>query len=355
MVSWTTATVVITALPLSIVILIGIFGNLMVVFISCKGNRVRTKGRALIASLALADTMESANLVFMLVSVASFGNWIFGDGLCQLNGFMTTEFVISSMYSLTTISLNRYFMVVKQNLYQKVFNNRNQAIFIALIWLIPLPFAIGPLLGWSKFEFQAGKCICIFYFSRSILFSTALLVVAVPVPLGIISYCCYKIFKEVRQHSMQVNNMTTSAPSLNVEEVRVTKTLVVVISAYLVCFIPAATVNLIQMLNPSFEIPLWIDIISVILVFCNHANNPVIYGAFNRQYRKAFKDIFKNLLQGRWSLENMSGNSNNSTALETSQIVRPRKLFKTVTTVKISAREKKSESNHEELETVYGE
>ena len=341
-VAWTTASVIVTALPLCVVILIGIFGNLMVVLISTKGNRVRTKGRALIASLAFADTLESTNLIFMLVSVSHYGQWIFGDALCQLNGFLTTEFVISSMYSLTAISINRYFMVVKQNYYRKIFNSRNQALIVAFIWCIPLPFAIGPLVGWSKFEFQTGKCICIFFFSRSIAFSAALLVVAVPLPLGIICFCCFKIFKQVGHHSKRVATMSSNAPSVNVEEVRITKTLAVVIGAYLICFIPAATINLIEMVQPSFDIPLWIDILSMILVFCNHANNPVIYGASNKQYRKAFKDILRNLLGGRCSLDKTTDSSNNSTVLETSNVTAPRsgKLFKTTVNVATVAKAK---------------
>lgn len=320
-VKWTTATVVVTAVPLCVVILIGILGNLMVVFISTRGNRVRTKGRPLIASLALADTLESTNLIFMLVAVGNYGEWIFSDALCQLNGFLTTLFVLSSMYSLTAISVNRYFMVVKQNFYQKVFNARNQALIIALIWCIPLPLAIGPLLGWSKFEFQTGKCLCIFWFSRSVSFSSALLIIAVPLPLSIICFCCFKIFKQVKHHSKQVSSMASSAPTVNMEEVKITKTLAVVIGAYLICFIPAATINLIEMVNPSFKIPLWIDILSMILVFSNHANNPIIYGALNKQYRKAFRDIFRNLLGGRCSLESTANSSDNSTVLGDNSIL----------------------------------
>ena len=301
----------------------------MVVFISTRGNRVRTKGRPLIASLALADTLESTNLIFMLVAVGNYGEWIFSDEFCQLNGFLTTLFVISSMYSLTAISVNRYFMVVKQNFYRKVFNARNQALIIGLIWCIPLPLAIGPLLGWSKFEFQTGKCLCIFWFSRSVSFSSALLIIAVPLPLSIICFCCFKVFKQVKHHSKQVSSMASSAPTVNVEEVKITKTLAVVIGAYLICFIPAATINLIEMVKPSFKIPLWIDILSMILVFSNHANNPIIYGALNKQYRKAFRDIFRNLLGGRCSLDSTANSSDNSTVLEDNSVLsRSGRVFK---------------------------
>ncbi|XP_029195911.2 melatonin receptor type 1B-like isoform X1 [Acropora millepora] len=323
---WTTTSVAVTAIPLCIVIVIGIFGNLMVVLISAKGNCVRIKGRALIASLAFADTLESLNLIFMLVSVAKRGQWIFGDSLCELNGFMTTEFVLSSMYSLTAISLNRYFMVVKQGLYRKVFTARNQALMIAFIWCIPLPLATGALLGWSKFEFQPGKCICLFYFSRSISFSSIVLVVGVPVPIGIISFCCFQIFKEVKNHSNQVQSMTNEAPNVNVEEVRITKTLAVVVAAYLICFIPAATINLMEMVIPQYKIPPWIDMLSMILVFCNHANNPVIYGVLNKQYRKAFKGVLRNLIVGRCSFKTFTDNSSHSIALGDSVDVRKGKV-----------------------------
>ena len=157
-------------------------------------------------------------------------------------------------------------MVVKQNYYRKVFNTRNQALIFALIWCIPLPLTIGPLLGWSEYEFQTGKCICIFWFSRSVVFSSVVLVVAVPFPLGIICFCCFKIFKQVKHHSKQVGTMASSAPTVNVEEVKITKTLAVVIGAYLFCFVPAAIINLIEMVFPSFKIPLWIDILSMILL-----------------------------------------------------------------------------------------
>ena len=62
------ASVDVTAISLCNLIVFGIFGNLMVV-ISTKGNCVRVKGRALIASLAFADTLKSLNLIFMLVSI----------------------------------------------------------------------------------------------------------------------------------------------------------------------------------------------------------------------------------------------------------------------------------------------
>ena len=291
--SWTTATVIVAAILVCIVIFIEILGNLVVVLVTIKGNRVRTKGRAFIASLAIADTLASTNLIFMLVSAVSYGKWVFGGTLCQLNGFLTSQFVASSTYSLQAISVNRYFIVVKQNLYGSVFTARNQMLIIALVWCIPIPLAIGPVLGWSYFEFQTGKCLCLYDFRSSISYSIAVVLVTVLLPLLVMCLCYFQIFKRVTHHSSQVDTMMNNEQTLNVREVKITKTLFVVIAAYVVCFAPAAIVNLLKMVIPTFKIPLWIDILFTILVFSNHANNPIIYGALNKQYRKAFKDIFK--------------------------------------------------------------
>ena len=292
--SWTIATVVVAAILVSIVIVIGILGNLMVVLVTVKGKRVRTKGRAFIASLAIADTLSSTNLIFMLVSAVNYGKWVFGGTFCQLNGFLTSQFVASSTYSLQAISVNRYFIVVKQNLYRRAYTTRNQLLIIALIWCIPIPLAIGPVLGWSHFEFQTGKCLCLYDFRTSISYSIAVVLVTVLIPLLVMCLCYFQIFKQVRHHSNQVDTMMNNAQTLSVQEVKITKTLFVVIAAYVVSFVPAAIVNLVKIVIPTFQIPLWIDILFTILVFFNHANNPIVYGALNEQYRKAFKDIFRN-------------------------------------------------------------
>ena len=294
--TWTTATVVVASILVCIVIVIGILGNLIVVLVTIKGNTVRTKGRAFIASLAIADTLSSTNLIFMLASAINYGKWVFGDTFCQLTGFLTLQFGSSSTYSLQAISVNRYFIVVKKNQYRRVFTTRNQLLIIALIWCIPIPLAIGPVLGWSHFEFNSGNCLCSHDFRSSISYSIALVVVTVLIPLFVMCLCNYQIFKHVRHHSNQVDTMMNNAQTLNVQEVKITKTLFVVIAAYVVCFAPAVIVNLMKIVLPTFKIPLWIDISFTILVFSNHANNPIIYGALNKQYRKAFKDIVRNFL-----------------------------------------------------------
>ena len=66
--------------------------------------------------------------------------------------------------------------------------------------------------------------------------------------------------------------------------------------------------------------------LSMILVFCNHANNPVIYGVLNKQYRKAFKGFLRNFIVGRCSLKTSTDSSSHSIALGDSVDLRKGKV-----------------------------
>ena len=121
-----------------------------------------------------------------------------------------------------------------------------------------------------------------------------MVLVTVLVPLLAMCLCYFQISKQVRHHSNQDDTMMNNAQTLNVQEVKITKTLFVVIDTYVVYIAPAAIVNLMKIVVPTFKIPFWIDVLFTILLFSSHANNPIIYGALNNQYRKAFEDIFRN-------------------------------------------------------------
>ena len=275
------------------IVILGILGNSLILVVISRTQRLKGKGHALIANLALADTLQSANLFFMFVAIAYGGKWVFGDAVCQIHAFLTVEFVLVSMLTLCAISLNRYFMIVRPNLYQSIFKRSRMRIIIALIWILPLAFAIPPMFGWSRFEFQEGKSLCLFKFSFSVSYAILLVTTITTTPLLIILYCYYQIFIIVGAHSNRMEERMRNGPgtTASIEEIRITRTLAVVIASYCVCFLPATVINFIEMVDPDLHIPSWLDLSSMILVMANHANNPLIYGLLNRQYRNAFKAI----------------------------------------------------------------
>ena len=284
----------------AVIVLLGIVGNIFVIAIIFNTKKLKGKGHALIANLAVADTLQAVNLIFMLVAIANGGTWILNEAACQAHAYMTVEFVLASMLTLCAVSVNRYFLIVRPKQYDTFFRPKIMRLIVALIWLLPQVFAILPIVGWSRFVFQPGKSLCLFKFSFSKSYAFTLVSTITTLPLIVILVAYYKIFRTVGEHvdrtkaTLKQGNTTAS-----VDEIQITRTLAVVIGSYVVCFLPATVINFVEMFKPDWEIPVWLDLSSMVLVMANHANNPAIYGLMNRQYRVAFIRLARRLFVGR--------------------------------------------------------
>lgn len=288
-------TVAAAAIVLLLIMICGILGNLLVVLVIWKVPRMKGQSYTLIANLAVADALQSCNIFFVLLTATKGGHWVFGNTACQINAFLTTEFVLSSMLNLTVISVNRYIKVVHSDKYNTVFAPRPLRFIIAFTWLFPLVYAIPPLLGWSKYVFNPGKCICIFRFALSHSFAFFLVgTVTTPALLTIVlSYL--RIFWIIRTHRRRVcqdeSSSQTQRNPLLAEESQITKNIVVVVVSHIICFIPATVVNVIEIFRQDFDIPFWLDFVSFNLIFVSHANNPIVYGLMNKKYRRSLAQL----------------------------------------------------------------
>ena len=82
-------------------------------------------------------------------------DWVLGDGLCQLNGFMNILFEASSLFTLTAISIEKYFSIVKP--LAVVITTRLTWIMISMTWFTALVLATIPLTGFKTFVYKPGE------------------------------------------------------------------------------------------------------------------------------------------------------------------------------------------------------
>lgn len=304
---WSTLSIGLLAPIVSIIILFGMIGNILVIIVLWQQQRRshRVTGSYFLINLAIADIFGSANLIFMLSTIINRGEWIFGEHLCEVNGFLTVLLGATSLLTLCAISVNRYFKIVEGGKYNKIYTNTNTLRILAVTWLIPFALSLAPILGWSEHEYQVGKCVCHFLFSRSVSYTVTFAVFIVITPFTVILFCYLKIYKIIKTHGEMMGNLRRSQPSIHVEDIRIATTLFIVIVVFIICYIPASVVNIVQMVDPDFNIPHWLDMVSFLLVVSNHANNPLIYNALNRSFRQAFREVLR--LRPRREPRDLSG------------------------------------------------
>lgn len=284
----------------------GVVGNLLIVWIITRSSRFKGESHTLIANLAVADALQSCNTFFMFVTVVHRGRWIFGHTVCQVTAFLTVVFVLASMLSLTVISINRYYKVVKPERYDRIFTTKSVRIIIAFIWIFPLTYAIPPLVGWSAYVFNPGKCLCLIRFRLNHYYAFFLVGTITTPALLIICFTYFRIFQAVKLYRNRIRCVRQELNRQSADESKITSAIAVVVISCVVCFIPATVVNFVEIFAPEFEIPVWLDFSSFVLIFMSHANNPIIYGFMSKGYRSSLlKLLFLGAQkQGPWNREN---------------------------------------------------
>ena len=268
----------------------GFFGNLIVCITFSKSKSLKTSAYTLILNLAVTDTLQCLNMIFM-VTAASDVKWFRINGLCQLNAFGQVTFIGTSILSLSLISVNRYFTVVKHS-NRDIFTRRNTFISIFFVWFIPIVLAISPVLGWSKHAFRAGYMSCLLEFGASLSYLVVFFIIFLIIPSVVMCFCCWKIIITLKKNNQRIQEVT-SASRHSKDEKRITIMLFVVIISFLIFYMPISIVNFIEALSSGeHKIDPSVEIVTLIMSQLNHVNNPIIYGFLNRNCRRAFMDVF---------------------------------------------------------------
>lgn len=312
--TWSTLAIGFLAPVVGLIILFGIIGNILVIIVLWQQQRRsrRTSANFFLINLAIADILASANLIFMLATILNQGEWLFGEAFCKINGFLTVLLGAASLLTLCAISVNRYFKIVEEGKYNLIYTKSNTLKILVATWFLPFVLSIAPIFGWSEHEYQVGKCVCHFLFGRSISYTLTFSTFIVVLPFSIILFCYLKIYKIIKAHGAMIGNLRRSQPAVHVEDIKIATTLFIVIVVFVICYIPASVINILDMASLGFKIPHWLDMLSFVLVVSNHANNPIIYNALNRSFRQSFREVLHIGSSGRPRAPSRSGSRTSS-------------------------------------------
>ena len=156
-----------------------------------------------------------------------------------------------------------------------------------------------PLLFFKKdaVKFQAGKAMCWFSFQSNVAYTVFLECVYIAAPLTVIVICYAKVFHTVSRSNrvfMQENN--PQQLRANVEEAKVTKTLAAVMVGFSFCWLPIGVMDYIDVAQGKPTFPRQAYLTYGFLIYLSSTINPFIYGGTNKQFRREYKAILKQIL-----------------------------------------------------------
>ncbi|XP_077394699.1 G-protein coupled receptor 135 isoform X2 [Festucalex cinctus] len=251
-----------------------------------KGILVAAQALVLL-SIFLLSSLAVLCLPFSFVMLFSKeGVWMFGERFCVANGFFNTCFGIISTLTMTLISFDRYYAIVRQPR-AKIGRQKATKLLIG-VWLSAVVFSLPwyVLMQNSTRVHKQGfyHCMYVFHSGTSHLgaaYSISLIVVCFLLPFALMCFCHYNICKTVRLSEIRVRPVTTYAYLLRFySEMRTATTVLIMIVLIIFCWGPYCLMGLITALGDYTFSPV-MDTLAIWLAWTNGAINPLIYALRN--------------------------------------------------------------------------
>uniref|UniRef100_A0A3B3DHF3 Si:dkey-148a17.5 n=1 Tax=Oryzias melastigma TaxID=30732 RepID=A0A3B3DHF3_ORYME len=259
--------------------LIGVPGNLFVIWTILRSMKRRSHTVMLILHLAVADTVVLITLPLWIYSMAH--TWEFGEGTCKALVYFISTCMYSSIFFITLMSVERFVAIshpfVMLRWGNKSFMNR----FLLFLWLLAFSMGTPAILTQSLNETD-GVTQCFFReFSsdtQAIIIVCLETVAGFVLPLIILSICSCHV-------SMKIKKLSFNSKPKSVVLVHA------VVIAFILCWLPHHIINIIDVVcllisDTEHEyVPEYLVFSSGALVFISSSVNPMLYAFFAKNFR----------------------------------------------------------------------
>ncbi|XP_029902642.1 trace amine-associated receptor 1-like [Myripristis murdjan] len=267
-----------------------ICGNLLVIISIIYFKQLHTPTNYLILSLAMSDLLVGALILPFFIALSVNSCWYLGDLVRSMARSLDILLGTSSILNLCCISIDRYFAVCHPLTYRNKINVHAAAIMILVTWGVStLVGTCIVVVGLNEGKCE-GQCLT---FDIPISSITGC-ILSFYLPAAIILSIYLKIFLVAQKQARSIQNSNCqsikSGASVSKMERKATKTLAIVMGAFLICWAPFFTG---VTLNPfiNYSVPKAVIEIFGLLAWSNSVLNPFIYAFFYSWFRVAFRMI----------------------------------------------------------------
>ncbi|XP_057655994.1 prolactin-releasing peptide receptor-like [Diorhabda carinulata] len=281
------------------IFVMGIFGNLLVCYVVFRNKAMQTVTNLFITNLALSDILLCMLAVPFTPLYTFLGEWVFGGLICHLVSFAQGISVYISTLTLTSIAIDRYFVIIypfhpRMKLFTCI-------VIIIIIWIfsiiVTLPYGVYVKLVPS--ERNKEKYFCDENWPTEDwrrAFGGITTAMQFFIPFLIMAYCYICV-------SIKLNDRARSKPGCKnsrKEEIdrerkkRTNRMLISMVAVFLISWLPLNTFNIVNDFYQQME--KWY--FYYLAFFVGHAiamsstcYNPFLYAWLNENFRKEFKQV----------------------------------------------------------------
>ncbi|XP_064789473.1 delta-type opioid receptor-like [Oncorhynchus masou masou] len=295
----------------SIVCVLGLVGNVLVMYVIIRYTKMKTATNIYIFNLALADALATSTLPFQSVNFL-MGTWPFGDVLCKIVISIDYYNMFTSIFTLTTMSIDRYIAVCHPVKALDFRTPRNAKIVNVCNWILSSAIGLPVMFTALTTVTDNGKydrfidCTLIFphpswYWEN--LLKICVFIFAFIIPVLIITVCYGLMILRLKSVRM-LSGSKEKDRNLR----RITRMVLVVVAVFIICWTPIHIYVIIKALinipNSLLQSVTWHFCIA--LGYTNSCLNPVLYAFLDENFKRCFREFCIPLSPSVLELQNSS-------------------------------------------------
>ncbi|KAM4735443.1 opioid receptor, delta 1b [Anableps anableps] len=284
--------VCITALY-SLVCVVGLLGNVLVMYGVIRYTKMKTATNIYIFNLALADALATSTLPFQSAKYL-MSTWPFGELLCKAVIAIDYYNMFTSIFTLTMMSVDRYIAVCHP---VKALDFRTPAkakLINVCIWI--LSSAVGvPVMSMAATNVTAkGNTACTLQFPKPVWYwdtvmKICVFIFAFVVPVLVITICYGLMILRLKNVRL-LSGSKEKDRNLR----RITRMVLVVVAAFIICWTPIHIFIIVKTMveiNHKNLLVMASWHLCIALGYTNSSLNPMLYAFLDENFKRCFKDF----------------------------------------------------------------
>lgn len=277
---------------LGVIITLGNIAVLLVISSSVAGWS--RNSRYLLLSLTAADSAFGLLVMPLNLWVSLVKDYTDGpDALCHMVAFCNATVYSTCMYTLASISLERYVAVFYPLKYCAMLTRRRTLLLIAFSWCFP-PFLLFPIslpINIIQVHFSTASLVCNPSYSTNVLYSLTLTTTIFFPCSAIMTFCNLRVWCAAKKQRLKLRKYDCARRSRPNVASRV---LIPVMAAYFTCWTPCMAAMIYNAISGK-SVPEWAEFVVVWLPTSNGFLNCIFYFWINQSFRQKFYHILQKL------------------------------------------------------------
>lgn len=274
---------------------LAVAGNVFVIYIVCRRQRFRQRANVFVVSLAVAD-LAVAILVMPFSILNQFVDllWLNRKSVRWLYLSLDISLTSTSILNLMCMTVDRYVAICLPFIYSFLMKHITVAALVIVCWSLPMVFSFGLIFNEVHIigiaSQTTGNCTS----SSTVILNDYYMIIGSVmlfyIPSLFMLICNIKIFMEVRLRGRKLcelfeNSQREQHDKLMKREIKVARTIVILLSCFFLCWLPFFIVSVLQPIL-NFPVTEVTDSIITWLGYANSIFNPFLYYFFNKSSDK---------------------------------------------------------------------